>query len=186
MAHAVERVTPGGAALSPRTVFTPLTCQAMSLVAVGSCACRRASPCDPRHAMERAAFRLERPPLKGARSPALRSSTPSRWQTRRSTSRTAAPRSRRARPAVLAAVTGPTRRARSLSWSVSYLPYTAIHPVKQSGKTLLAPKGTNTWLVAALAATECAVAAGWGWRSGAASARQCCSIPGSAPALGPR
>src|SRR5262249_33050610 len=36
--------------------------------------------------------------------------------------------------------------------------------------TLLAPKGTNTWLVAALAATECAVAGGWGGRSGAATA----------------
>src|SRR5262245_16479849 len=45
--------------------------------------------------------------------------------------------------------------------------YTAIHPVKQLGsvgagppKTLLAPKGTNTKLFSAFAATECAVEAG--------------------------
>src|SRR2546426_8022751 len=49
----------------------------------------------------------------------------------------------------------------------SDLPYTAIHPVKQSGKTLLAAKGTNTWLLSALAATECAVPAGWGLGAGA-------------------
>src|SRR5437899_10257149 len=42
----------------------------------------------------------------------------------------------------------------------SDLPYTAIHPVKQSGKTLLAGKATNTRLFSALAVTECAVPAG--------------------------
>src|SRR5262252_9075184 len=44
-------------------------------------------------------------------------------------------------------------------------PYTAMHPVRQSGKTLFAAKGTNTRLVWAFAATECAVPAGCGWRS---------------------
>src|SRR5262249_40144968 len=61
-------------------------------------------------------------------------------------------------------------RARFQSSPLSYLPYTAIHPVKQWEKAWLAPKGPSPWLVSALAATECAVAAGWGLGSDAATA----------------
>src|ERR1700720_207112 len=35
-----------------------------------------------------------------------------------------------------------------------------MHPVKQLGTALFAAMGTNTWLVSASAATECAVPAG--------------------------
>src|SRR6266567_3401002 len=52
------------------------------------------------------------------------------------------------------------RYSRFSLYRYSDLPYTAIHPVKQSGKTLLAGKATNTRLFMALAATECAVPAG--------------------------
>src|SRR5262249_20212232 len=41
-------------------------------------------------------------------------------------------------------------------------PNTAIHPVWQPGKTLFAGNGTNTWLLLALTATECAVPRGAG------------------------
>jgi hypothetical protein len=40
------------------------------------------------------------------------------------------------------------------------LEYTTIHPVKQSGYTLFAPRGTKIRLLLALAATECAALAG--------------------------
>ena len=42
------------------------------------------------------------------------------------------------------------------------VPKTAIQPVRQPGKTLLAGSGTNTWLLWALTATECAVPRGGG------------------------
>src|SRR5882757_885829 len=49
----------------------------------------------------------------------------------------------------------------ALSSGFAAVPYTAMHPVRQLGNTLLAPSGTNTWLFLALAATEWAVLAAW-------------------------
>src|SRR5690242_9609647 len=61
---------------------------------------------------------------------------------------------------ILAEVDGHGGVAASPELSSSPCQYTAIHPVVQKGKTLLAPSGTKMRLFLESAATECAVLAG--------------------------
>src|SRR5882762_2781208 len=57
-------------------------------------------------------------------------------------------------------IEGRIRATEAQSSSLLDLPYTATQPFRQFGKTLLAAKGTSTWLLCGSTASECAVPAG--------------------------